>query len=74
MKLEDLAKSKFYQVLVADYESEIFKLMQPDKIPDDDLAEVKAHKKILLFLQDKIKQLKKLKDDRKEPNLTDSYE
>lgn len=74
MNLKDLAKSEYCQILINDYQKEMSGLMQPDSIPENDLTDVKAHKKMLYFLQDKIKTLQRLRGDKNEIDIRDSYE
>lgn len=74
MNLKDLAKSEYCQILINDFQKTINFLTQPENIPENDLTDVKAHKKMLYFLQDKIKNLQRLRGDKNEIDIRDSYE
>jgi len=59
--------------LIKWYEHDLNALQSPDQIPDDDIANVKAYKMHLYWLEDKINTIKRLQKPEQEQAM-DSYE
>jgi hypothetical protein len=58
---QSLAKSEYYGVLKADFESELSEIMRPENVPVDSLISVKAHILLAKILKKKIEKLEKLR-------------
>lgn len=72
--MHELLQGENGEHIIAWLERDREKLMSSESIPDDDISSVKAHKRVLKYLEDKIAEAKRIRNNEESEPSFGEYE